>query len=154
MGVKIKKEAPKNAIVSTEEDIKSRYTLAVPCMGLILMAVMVTYANSPLVSGNASAIAAFWAIGAVGVLFSFCFYMWKATAGAKGITVRSLTKGERTLTYDNIKKVEVKRIGEDIFYFDIIKKNDRRFLRMYLVMTNCGAILERLRKLGIKIVEA
>lgn len=153
MGVKIKKEAPKNVIVSTEEDIKSRYTLAVPCMGLILMAVMVTYANSPLVSGNANAIAAFWAIGALGVLFSFCFYMWKTTVGAKGITVRSLTKGERTLTYDNIKKVEVKRIGEDIFYFDIIKKNDRRFLRMYLVMTNCSAILERLKKLGIKVLE-
>lgn len=154
MGVKIKKETPKKMIISTEEEIKSRYTLAVPCMGIILMAVMITYANSPLVAGNSKAVAVFWAIGAIGVLFSFCFYMWKTTAGERGITVRSLIKGERTLTYDNIKKVEVKKIGDDIFYFDIIKKNDRRFLRMYLVMTNSGAILERLRKLGIKIVEA
>lgn len=153
MGVKIKKEVPKKVTISAEEDLKSRLTLAVPCMGVILMAVMGTYASSPVIAGNAKAVTIFWALAAVGVIYSFCMYMWKATAGQKGITVRSLISGERTILYDNIKKVEVKKINEDILYYTVIRKNDRKFLRMYPVMTNCGAMLERLRKLGVKIVE-
>ena len=154
MGVKIKKEPQVKATVSTEEDLKSRLTLAVPCMGIILMAVMGTYASSPIIAGNTKAVTVFWAIAAVGAIYSFCMYMWKLTAGPKGITVRSLVSGERTVLYDNIKKVEVKKMSNgDIFSYTIIKKNDRKFVRMYPVMTNCGALLERLKRLGVKIVE-
>lgn len=154
MGVKIKKEPQVKTIVSTEEDLKSRLTLAVPCMGIILMAVMGTYASSPLIAGNTKAVTVFWAIAAVGVVYSFCMYMWKLTAGPKGITVRSMVSGERTILYDNIKRVEVKKMANgDILCYTLIRKNDKKFLRMYPVMTNCGALLERLRRLGVKIVE-
>lgn len=153
MGVKIKKEAKGKVTVSTEEDLVSKLTLAVPSMGLILMAVMGTYASSPIVAGNSAAVTVLWAIAALGVAYSFCMYMWKLTAGPKGITVRALPGGERTILYDNIKRVEVKKINGEIAWYTLIKKNDRKFLRMYPVMTNCRALLERLGRLGIKIVE-
>ena len=153
MGAKIKKEQPVKAVISTEEDLKSKLTLAIPAMGIILMAVMGTYASSPLVAGNAKAVMAFWAIGAVGVVYAFCMYGWKLTADAKGLRVVRIG-GERSVLYGDIKKVEVTKIGGEIAWYTIFKKNDRKFVRMYPVMTNCGALLERLRKLGIKVVEA
>ena len=152
MGVKIKKETQAKAIVSTEEDLKSKLTLAIPAMGIILLAVMGTYASSPIVAGNAKAQAVFWAIAAVGAVYAFCMYGWKLTADSKGLRVVRIG-GERTVLYANIKRVEVTKIGGEIAWYTIIKTNDRKFVRMYPVMTNCGALLERLRKLGIKIVE-
>lgn len=153
MGAKIKKEQPVKAVVSTDEDLKSKLTLAVPAMGIILMAVMGTYASSPVVAGNAKAVAVFWAIAAVGVVYAFCMYGWKLTADAKGLRVVRIG-GERSVLYGDIKKVEVTKIGGELAWYTIIKKNDRKFVRMYPIMTNCGALLERLRKLGIKVVEA
>lgn len=152
MGVKIKKEPQTKAIISTDEDLRSKLTLAVPAMGIILMAVMGTYASSPIVAGNTKAVTVFWAIAAVGVIYAFCMYGWKLTADAKGLRIVKIG-GERTVLYDNIKRVEVTKIGGELAWYTIIKKNDRKFVRMYPVMTNCGALLERLKKLGIKIVE-
>ncbi|MBQ7795477.1 MAG: hypothetical protein IJ374_02810 [Lachnospiraceae bacterium] len=153
MGAKIKKEPKKTAIISKDEDIKSKLTTAVPCMGVILMAAMGTYASSPVVAQNSTAVTAFWVIGAIGVAYAFCTYMWRLTAGPKGITVRALPRGERMIPYEYIKRVEVTKISGEIAWFTVIAKNERKFLRMYRVMTNCVELLERLKKLGIKVVE-
>lgn len=151
MGVKVKKQV--KAVVSAEPDLQSKYTLAVPSMGLIVMATMGTYATGPLAAGNKNAMIVFVALAILGVAFSFCTYMWKATADARGIKVHSILKGERVLFYSNMKKVEVRKMNDTIISYTIINIENKRFLKMYLVMTNCGALLERLRKLGIKIVE-
>ena len=152
MGAKIKKETQVKAIVSTEEAIRCKWTLAVPAMGIILLAVMGTYASSPIVAGNANAIAAFWAIGALGALYAFCMYGWKLTADTKGLRLVKIG-GEKSVLYSDIKKVEVTKIGSEIAWYVIINKNDRKFVKVYPVMSNCGALLERLRKLGIKVIE-
>ena len=153
MGVKVKKEVPKKVIVSTDENIVSKLTMAVPCMGIIMMAAMGTYASSPMVSGNKKALITFIVLAGLGMVYTYAMYMWRAVVGQKDITVRAFLRGERTIPYNAIKRVEVKNLGGDLFYFDVIHISDRRFVRMYLVMTNCKAVLERLRKLGIKIVE-
>ncbi len=151
MAAKIKKEV--KATVSTDADILSKYTLAIPSMGIIVLATMGTYASSPLVAANRSALIAFIAIALLGVVFAFATYIWRLKADAKGISEHSLRKGDRTVYYDNIKKVEVHKIGGTFLYYSLILKNDKTFVRVYPVMTNSIEILERLRKLGIKIVE-
>lgn len=57
------------------------------------------------------------------------------------------------IPYEYIKRVEVTKISGEIAWFTVIAKNERKFLRMYRVMTNCVELLERLKKLGIKVVE-
>lgn len=141
------------ATVSAEPELMAKFTLAVPSMGLIMMAVMGTYMSSPLVSANRNASMVFLALAALGVFFAFCTYVWRLTAGEKGITVNAVPGGERKILYGDIKRIEVHKLNDIILSYSLIRKNDRVFARVYPVMTNCGALLERLRRLGIKIVE-
>lgn len=151
MAAKIKKEV--KTTVSTDADILSKYTPVVPCMGIIVLATMGTYASSPIVSANRNALIAFVSIAILGVLFAFAKYIWRLKADAKGISEHSLLKGDRTVYYDKIKRVEIHKISGTFLYYSLILKNDKTFVRVYPVMTNSVEILERLRKLGIKIVE-
>ncbi len=151
MAAKIKKEV--KATVSAEADLHSKLTLAVPCLGIIFMAAMGTYATSPMVSANKNALYAFLCLAGLGAFWTVCTYMWKMTAGSKSITVRTIIRGERTTSYDLIKKVEVHKSGDMILYYALQHKNGKVFLKMYPFMTNCIEFLERLRRLGIKIVE-
>ena len=151
MAAKIKKEV--KATVSTDADLHSKLTLAVPCLGVVFMAAMGTYASSPVVSANKTALYAFLCLAGLGAFWAVCTYMWKVTAGPKTIEVHPLIGTGRTTTYDLIKKVEVRNAGSAFMSYSLIHKNGRVFLRMYPFMTNCAAFLERLRKLGVKIVE-
>ena len=153
MGAKIKKEAPKKTIISTEEKLFCKYTLAVPCMGLILMAVMGTYAGSPLLAGNTKAIAIFVGLAAIGVLFAFNMYLWRLIADQRGLTRHGVLLGEKSIPYDHIKCVEVKKYNEDVIYYNIIAKNGRKFMRVTALVVSYNVLLERLKKLGIKVVE-
>lgn len=151
MGMKVKKEA--KMTVSAEPELQAKFTLAVPSMGLIIMATMGTYMSSPLVASNRKASMVFLALAVLGVFFAFCTYVWRLTAGEKGVTVNAVPGGERKILYDDIKRVEVRRLNGIILSCSLIRKNDKVFVRVYPVMTNCGAFLERLRRLGVKIVE-
>ncbi len=151
MAAKIKKEV--KATVSTDADILSKYTLAIPSMGVIVLATMGTYATSPIVAGNKNAVIAFVALAILGVLFAFATYIWRLKADARGVSEHHILKGDRTVYYDNIKRVEIHKIAGTFLYYSLILKNDKTFVRVYPVMTNSIEILERLRKLGIKIVE-
>ena len=95
----------------------------------------------------------FVAIALVGVIYAFGTYIWRLKADAKGISEHHLLKGDRTVYYDNIKRVEIHKIAGTFLYYSLILKNDKTFVRVYPVMTNSIEILERLRKLGIKVVE-
>lgn len=152
MGVKVKKEVKKT--VNTEEAILSKFALVIPSMGLIFLATMGTYLSAPAIQANAKVSMVFMALMALGAIFALFTYMWRMKLGEKGVSVMPFLRGERTLFYDAIKKVEVHRIGDIVIYYSIIRKNDRVFARVYCYMTNCGEMLERLRKLGVKIVEA
>lgn len=151
MAAKIKKEV--KATVSTDADILSKYTLAIPAMGIIVLATMGTYASSPVVAANRKALLIFVAIALLGVVYAFGTYIWRLKADARGISEHHLLKGDRTVYYDNIKRVEIHKIAGTFLYYSLILKNDKTFVRVYPVMTNSIEILERLRKLGIKIVE-
>ena len=151
MAAKIKKEV--KATVSTDPDILSKYTLAVPSMGLIVMATMGTYVSSPVVAGNRNAVIAFVTLAILGVVFAFGAYIWRLKLDARGVSVHSLLKGDRTVFYDNIKRVELHRIGDTFLYYSLILKNDRSFVKVNPLMTQSVEILERLKKLGIKVVE-
>ena len=84
MAAKIKKEV--KATVSTDADILSKYTLAIPAMGIIVMATMGTYASSPVVAANRKALMIFVAIALVGVIYAFGTYIWRLKADAKGLS--------------------------------------------------------------------
>lgn len=151
MAAKIKKEV--KATVSSDADILSKYTLAVPSMGIIVLATMGTYASSPVVAANKKALIIFVAIALLGVIYAFGTYIWRLKADAKGISEHHLLKGDRTVYYDNIKRVEIHKLAGTFLYYSLILKNDKTFVRVTPLMTNSVEILERLRKLGIKIVE-
>ncbi len=150
MAAKIKKEV--KATVSTDADILSKYTLAIPSMGIIVLATMGTYASSPLVAANRNALMIFVAMAILGVVFAFGTYIWRLKADAKGISEHHLLKGDRTVYYDNIKRVEIHKIAGTFLYYSLILKNDKTFVRVYPGMAYSVEILRGLRKLGIKIV--
>ncbi|MBR5267482.1 MAG: hypothetical protein IKU20_04745 [Lachnospiraceae bacterium] len=151
MAAKIKKEV--KMTVSNDADILSKYTLAIPSMGVIVLATMGTYASSPLVAANRTALMIFVGLAILGVIYAFGTYIWRLKADAKGISEHHLLKGDRTVYYDNIKCVELHKIGGTFLYYSLILKNGKAFVRVYPVMTNSIEILERLKKLGIKINE-
>ena len=152
MAVKIKKETPKKTIISNEEKLFCKLTLAIPCMGIILMAVMGTYMNSPLIAGNQKATMIFMGIGALGVVYAFAMYIWRLIADQRGLTKHTLL-GDKTILYDYIKRVEIKKYNEDVIYYNIIAKNDKKFICVTALVVNNMVLLERLKKLGIKVVE-
>ena len=101
MAAKLKKEV--KMTVSNDADILSKYTLAVPSMGIIVLATMGTYASSPLVAANRKALLIFVGLAILGVIYAFGTYIWRLKADAKGISEHHLLKGDRTVYYDNIK---------------------------------------------------
>ncbi len=152
MAAKIVKET-KKTIASTESNLKIKYTLAVPALGILEMATMVTYAGSPLIAANPKAFMTFLALAFIGVVFAAVTYFWNVTADTKGVTVRTVLSGERTILYGNIKRVEVSRPGSVFTSYAIIRQNGKVFLRVNLAMANGMKLLERLKKLGVKVVE-
>ena len=150
MGAKLKKET--KMTISKEEKLISRLTLAIPAMGVIVMATMGTYISSPLIAGNQKAVIAFSALAVLGVVFSFCAYCWQLKADEKGVTVHTVF-GDKTVFYDNIKKIEIHLIAGTFTSYSLKLKNDKTFVKVYPVMTNSIELLERLKRLGIKVVE-
>ncbi len=151
MAVKIKKDV--KTTVSTDPDIKTKYTLAVPCVGLVIAATMGTYVTSPLISGNRNALYVFVALAGLGCLFAAATYIWTMTADSKGVKVHTLLSGDRVILYDKIKKVEVSRWKGGFVSYKIIRMNDKVFVNAKPMMTHNGEMLERFKKLGVKIVE-
>ncbi len=151
MATKIKKEV--KATVSADPELRSKYTMTVPAMGIIVIATMGTYMSSPAISSNGNAMAALLFVLALGGAFSICTYMWRMKADAKGITVFSIFKGERTVYYDSIKRIEIHKISTTFTSYALILKNDKAFVKINPLMTNSIPLLERLQKLGIKVVE-
>ena len=150
MGAKIKKEV--KLTTSKEEKLISRLTPAIPVMGLIVMATMGTYISSPLVKGNNKALIIFAAVALLGLLFAFSTYCWQLKADEKGVTVHTVF-GDKTVFYDNIKKVEIHLVAGTFSSYSLKLKNDKDFVKVYPIMTNSIQLLERLKRLGIKVVE-
>ena len=153
MAAKIKKETPKKTITCNEEKLFCKFTLAVPCMGLILMAVMGTYAGSPLLAGNVKAITIFMVMAAFGVMFALNMYLWRLIAEQRGLVRKAIIGGERSILYDHIKRIEIKKYKEDVIYYNIIAQNERKYMCVTALVVNYMVLLERLKKLGIKVVE-
>lgn len=153
MGIKIKKE-PKPQNVKLKE-LKVKYTLAVPLIGVIDILTMMSCYLNPVNAENTFAKAFFIFFAIVGAGYAYWGLKWKIVSDNKKIMVCPAFGRVKEIQYSDIKKVEVHKKPKNkvLLHFSLHGANDEIFVKVYPIMNNSGELLERLKRLGITIQE-
>ena len=138
MGIKIKKELkPQQKL--TPLDVK--YLFAVPLIGIVDIFTMISFYNKLPAEGMLGAKIFYIFFALVGAGFAYWGFMWKLTSDSKKLTVRPAFGTKKELKYDALKVIKVHRKKRNIL------------VKIYPIMNNSGELMERLKRLGVKIEE-
>lgn len=153
MGIKIKKERKPQVLKLTPMNVK--YTFAVPLIGLIDILTMMSFYLNPNTDGNMFAKVFYIFFALVGAGFAFWGFAWKLTSDNKRMTVNSVFGSKKEVVYSDIKRVEIhkKRKNKAMVHYSLHYADGKEFVRIYPFMKNSGELLERLKRLEIKIQE-
>ena len=153
MGVKIKKFAKPQEKRLTP--LKVQYILAVPLVGIVDVATMMSFFFNDATDGMVGAKVFFIACALMGAGFTIWSWYWKIISDSKRLTLHSLIGGTKELTYDKIKKIEVhkKKKRDSMVYYSIIGTDDKIFAKVYPMMSNSGDLFNRLSLMNIKVEE-
>lgn len=153
MGIKIKKEKKPQAVKLTLLNVK--YTLAVPLIGLIDIMTMISFYMNPATDGNMFAKGFYIFFALVGAGFAYWAFMWKLTSDNKRIIVSPVFGAKKEAAYSDIKKVEIhkKKRNKVMVHYSLHGADGKEIVKVYPIMKNCGELLERLKRMEIKIQE-
>lgn len=153
MGIKIKKdEKPQLHKLPT---LKIKYTLAVPLMGILDILTMGSFFLNPATNGMPVMKVFFVICALIGAGFTYWGLMWKTTVDGKKIKVRPAFGALKELPFSDLKKAVIhkrKRNGSLICY-ELIDVRGDEIVKIYPLMKDSSALLDRLKRLGIKIEE-
>lgn len=135
--------------------LKIKYTLVVPLMGIVDMLTMLSFYRNPATDGNLFAKAFFIVIAVVGVVFAYWGFMWKVTVDGKTIKVRPAFSASKTVPFGDLKKAVVykKKKRDSHICYALIDVRGEEIVKIYPLMKDSSTLLERLKRLGIKIEE-
>lgn len=152
MGIKIKKELkPQQRL--TPIDVK--YLFAVPLIGVVNIFTMMSFYFKMPAEGMLGAKIFYVFFALVGAGFAYWGFMWKLTSDNKKITIRPAFGAKKEFNYDAIKKMEVhrKKKNNNLSYYTLNDENGNIIVKIYPIMNNSGELMERLKRLGVKMEE-
>ena len=152
MGIKIKKELkPQQKLVPL--DVK--YLLAVPLIGVVDIFTMLSFYNKMPAEGMMGAKIFYIFFALVGAGFAYWGFRWKITSDNKQLTIRPAFGRQKEVKYGEVKKVEIhrKKRNNSLSYYTLHDESGEILLKVYPIMSNSGELLERLKRLGIKLEE-
>ncbi len=135
--------------------LKVKYTLVVPLMGIVDTLTMVSFYRNSATDGNFFAKAFFIVFAVVGAVFAYWGFMWKVTADGKTVRIRPVFSASRTVPLGDLKKAVVykKKKRDSHICYALVDVRGEEFVKIYPIMKESSALLERLKRLGIKIEE-
>ncbi len=152
MGVKIKKEvkAPQRM-----KHLEVKYNVAVPLLGIANTASMIYYLFVTPAEVGMGWRVMFVLSALAGIGFAYWGFNWKIISDSKQITIKPLFGAVKNVNYSDIKQIEVhkKKYSDHVSFYLIQGESGQTFVKVYSLMTNCGELLTRLDRLGIKLIE-
>lgn len=135
--------------------LKIKYNIVVPFMGLADALTMMSFFFNDVTDGNLFMKGFFAFFAAVGLGFTYWGLMWKITADGKQIRVRPAFGRSRTMDMGELKRVTVhkKEKSGSLIYYELIRNDDTGFVKVYPLMRESSALLERMKRLGIPVTE-
>lgn len=153
MGIKIKKDGkPQLQKLPT---LNIRYTLAVPFMGVVDILTMGSFFMNPATDGMPVLKAFFVVCALIGAGFTYWGLVWKTTVDGKKIKVRPVFGASREVPFSELKKVVLhnrKRNGAFVYY-ELLDGHGEEIVKIYPLMKDSSVLLERMKRLGIKMEE-
>lgn len=153
MGMKIKKaEQPQLRNLPV---LKVRYTMAVPLIGIVDILTMGSFFMNPATDGMIAAKVFFVVFALVGVGFTVWGLFWKLTVDGKRIRVRPVFGKTRELPFSDLASVEIhkKKRNGSLVYYELFDVRGESIVKVYPLMKDSATLLERMKRLGIKIGE-
>ncbi len=135
--------------------LRIRYAAMVPIIGIVDMLTMLSFFMNPVNADRHILRTFFLFFAIVGLGFAIWGILWHTTVDGKSIRVRPIIGKKKTVPFANLKKAVIHRRkrGDSIVYYNLIDKNDDEIVKIYPIMKNSGALIERLRRLAIPVDE-
>ena len=135
--------------------MKIKYNLVVPMIGLVDFLTMVSFMVNPANRGNLFLTVFFGFFAIVGAIFAYWGLMWKITADGKNIKVHPAFGSARSIPFADLKKAVVhkKDKSNSLVFYELIDVRGKQLVKIYPLMKQSGAFLERLKRLNIPIEE-
>lgn len=135
--------------------LKIKYTLVVPLMGIVDTLTMLSFYRNPATDGNLFAKVFFIVFAVVGAVFAYWGLMWKVTADGKAIKVCPVFSASRTVPLGELKKAVIykKKKRDSHICYVLVDVRGEEIVKIYPIMKESSALLERIKRLGIKIEE-
>jgi len=152
MGNKIKKFANK---VQKLKPMKVQYSLIVPLLGIVELAMMLKFFFDSSTDGMIGAKVFFIVCALIGAGFTIWSFLWNVVSDNDKIVVKPFIGRVKEVNYDKIKKVDVhkKKKRDNMVYYSVIDMNDKVIVKIYPIMTNSGELLTRFKLVNVKLEE-
>ena len=153
MGIKIKKDTKPRL-----EDLpvlKIRYTLAIPLIGIVDILTMGSFYANPVTDGHLM-LKIFYVINAlIGGTFAYWGLRWKTTVEGKNSRVRRVFRAamELRFRYKKMAVVHKKKKNGSLSYYTLIDSKGQEIVKLYPTMKDSSLLLERLKRLRVRIEE-
>lgn len=153
MGIKIKKDTKTQ--LQNLPRLHIKYNLVVPIMGIVDILTMGSFYMNPATDGRTGLKLFFVLCALIGAGFTIWGLLWRTTVDGKKIRVNSVFGAPREVPFSDLKLVEVHkkpRTGS-LVYYELIDVRGKGIVKIYPLMKDSSVLLERLKRLGIKIEE-
>lgn len=153
MGIKIKKETRPQ--LQNLPKLKIKYNPAVPVMGIVDVLTMGSFYMNPATDGRIVFKVFFVACALIGVGFTVWGLLWKTTVDGKKIRVSPVFGAAKEVPFSELKKVEIHRKAKtgSLIYYELIDGQGEGIVKIYPLMKDSSVLLDRVKRLGIKIEE-
>lgn len=151
--MKIKKEAKPQ--LQKLPKLRVRYTLVVPLIGILDTFTMLSFYRNPATDGNMFMKAFYIVFALVGVVFACWGALWNATVDGKMIRVNPVIGRKKAVPFEELKKVVIHKKSKSgsLSYYELFDKDSQSIVKIYPLMKESSALLERFKRLQIKIEE-
>ena len=152
--MKIKKE--EKLQLEKLPELKLKYTMVVPLMGVVDILTMGSFFMNPASDGR-PVLKVFYAVCAiVGLLFALWGMLWKTTIDGKTIRVNPVIGKKKVVPVADLKKAVVYKKAKtgSIVSYELIDKHDQPIVTIYPLMKDSSTLMDRLKRLKYPVEEA
>lgn len=132
-----------------------RYHLMVPAVGLLDALTMAGFFMNPVSEGRWGLKVFYLVCGLAGIGFALWAFLWRASVDGKWILVRPIAGRAKDVPFSDLKKAVIhkKKRNGALVYYQLIDRHDEEIVKIYPIMSESAALLERLKRLGIPVEE-
>ncbi|MCI8453178.1 MAG: hypothetical protein HFE84_00975 [Lachnospiraceae bacterium] len=132
-----------------------KYTLLVPLIGVMDALTMGSFATGPAFQGHLFMQVFSILFALVGVGFALWGFLWKTVVDGKAIQVNPVIGRKKELPFEALKQVTIHKKAKNgsMVFYELVDKNGNGIVRLYPMMRDSAALLERLKRFGIPVGE-